>query len=302
MGRKQRAQYLIYIVLAVVAILLYLRLQRPVEGFEEKQKPKGIILEVIGGLGNQLYIYSAGKVMQKATGAQIFMVSPRDHVSYKNPHSKMDYRPILFKDITSIERDAPQFSDKIDARVERTFWHHWTADSIPSTDKYVFLYDHWYQNYPSIESVIPEVRRSVVNTLQGLYPDMKVDSGTAFIHVRRGDYTESGYVLGMDYFNKALKALDNEGITSYYIFSDDIRWCKEQKWDTDKNMKYIDEPDELKALYMMSQCRGGAVISNSTFSTWGAILGAHDAGSRIVYPSKWLYGASTDFPSSWIRI
>ena len=82
MGRKQRAQYLIYIVLAVVAILFYLRLQQPVEGFEEKQAPKGIILELIGGLGNQLYIYSAGKVMQKATGAQIFMVSPREHASY----------------------------------------------------------------------------------------------------------------------------------------------------------------------------------------------------------------------------
>jgi hypothetical protein len=38
MGRKQRAQYLIYIVLAVVAILLYLRLQGAVEGFEEGEE------------------------------------------------------------------------------------------------------------------------------------------------------------------------------------------------------------------------------------------------------------------------
>ena len=38
MGRKQRAQYLIYIVLGVVAVLLYLRLQRPVEGFEEAEE------------------------------------------------------------------------------------------------------------------------------------------------------------------------------------------------------------------------------------------------------------------------
>jgi hypothetical protein len=305
MGRKQRAQYLIYIVLAVVAVLLYLRLQGPVEGFEEKQKPKGIILEIIGGLGNQLYIYSAGKLMQKATGTQIFMVSPKDLESFKNTHSKMDYRPVLFKDVTPIERDAPQFSDKIDARVQGNFWHPWTPDSIPSTDKYVFIPDQWYQNYPSIESVIPEVRGSVLHTLQGLYADVKVDSGTAFIHVRRGDYTQSGndvYLLEMDYYNKALKALDNEKITSYYIFSDDIHWCKQQKWDTDKNIKYIDEPNELKTLYMMSQCKGGAVISNSTFSTWGAILGAQEAGSTIVYPSKWLYGASTDFPSDWIRI
>lgn len=306
MGRKQRGQYLIYIGLAAIALLLYLRLQRPVEGFEEKKGPKGVILELIGGLGNQLYIYSAGKRMQQALGTPIYLLSPRDHANYKNIHSSTDYRPILFKDFTTIERDASQFYDKIYARVESKFWDPWSPDAIPSTDKYVWISEQWYQHYPSIEPVIPEVRSTVLSRLRPLYPDVKIKPSAAFIHVRRGDYTKSGndaYLLDIDYYNKALDKLNQEeSIETYYMFSDDIAWCREQKWNTQTPIEYVDEPNELKTLFMMSQCRAGAVISNSTFSTWGAILGAQEAGATIVYPSKWLYGASTEFPSTWIKI
>ena len=95
MGRKQRGQYLIYIVLAVVAVLLYLRLQRPVEGFEEKQKPKGIILDMMCGLGNQLYIYTAGKMFERTWNVPIYLkLSP----GLAFMHTQVDYRPILFND------------------------------------------------------------------------------------------------------------------------------------------------------------------------------------------------------------
>ena len=125
------------------------------------------------------------------------------------------------------------------------------------------------------------------------------------MHVRRGDYTEQGntpYLLDNDYYLKALKHLNTrENIKTINVFSDDIAWCKQQGWESPKQIIFVDEPDEMKALYMMSQCTEGAIISNSTFSTWGALLGASESGV-VIYPSKWLYGAETAFPSSWIRI
>jgi len=301
MGRRARGQYLIYIVFFVLCILLYLRLTTVNEGFEEKLVSKGIILEIIGGLGNQLYTYAAGKRIQKSLGTPLFMVFATD----KNPHSDKDYRAILFKDCTAIERNDPRMSDKIDARVQDKFWDPWSPDSIPSTNQYVFLPQQWYQDFPSIQSEIPEVRESVLKILKGLYPDTVMESEAAFIHVRRGDYTDKGndvYLLDMDYYNKALEAMNGSPVETYYIFSNDVAWCKQQSWNTAKSIHYIDEPDELKTLYMMSLCKAGAIISNSTFSSWGAFLGPYSASGKIIYPSKWLYGASTDFPTDWVKI
>jgi hypothetical protein len=305
MGRRKNGQYLFYIALVVIAILFFLG-RFTIEPFQNTEKPKGVILELIGGLGNQLYIYSAGKVIEKALNTPIFLIPPKEDIKFKNVHSNTDYRKILFKDFTAIERNDKRLSDKIDARVEMAFWDPWKPEDIPSTSQYVYLPEQWYQYFPAIKDVISEVRTTVLNTFKSLYGENTLPSDSAFIHVRRGDYTRDGneaYLLGMEYYNKALDILNKiEGIQSYYILSDDIEWCKTQKWNTNKPITYLDEPNEMKALYMMSQCKGGAIISNSTFSTWGAILGAYDAEGKIIYPSKWLYGASTAFPEDWIRI
>jgi hypothetical protein len=305
MGRRKTG-YLLYIVIFIIATLFYLRWSR-IEGFEaSKQKPKGVILELIGGLGNQLYIYSAGKMIEKSLGTPIFLIPPSEHVNFKNIHSTVDYRSILFSSFTPMERDDIRFSEKIDVRVENKFWDPWSPDSIPSTDKYVFIPQQWYQHFPSIQPVLGEVRESITASLDRLYPNVEMNDNSAFIHVRRGDYNKSGndiFLLSMQYYNKALESLNKvDSINIYYIFSDDIEWCKQQQWNTTKQIQYIDEQDEMKSLYMMSMCKSGAIISNSTFSTWGAILGAYESGGTIVYPSKWLYGASTEFPQEWIRI
>lgn len=308
MGRKQRGQYLIYIVLAVVAVLLYLRLQRPVEGFEEKQKPKGIILDMMCGLGNQLYIYTAGKMFERTWNVPIYLkLSP----GLAFMHTQVDYRPILFNDFESVEINNPIFQDTVDANVQpkhpmHRFWEPWSPNNLPASDKYIFLETQWYQDFNSIEPAIGEVRDKVLERMRKRFKGTGMDEGSAFLHVRRGDYTKAentAYLLDNDYYIPAIKKLNTQpNIKTINIFSDDIAWCKQQAWVSEKNIRYIDEPDEMKALYMMSLCDQGAIISNSTFSTWGAILGSYPNGSIVVYPSKWLYGAETSFPSSWIRI
>jgi hypothetical protein len=55
----------------------------------------------------------------------------------------------------------------------------------------------------------------------------------------------------------------------YFVFSDDIKWCKE-------NLKinsviYVDseeERDPCEDIYLMSLCRHN-IIANSSFSWWG---------------------------------
>lgn len=308
MGRSsKRGQYLIYIAaFMVLAVLLYLRLRSSaVEAFQEKQVPKGIILQLIGGIGNQLYIYTAGKIMQKELNVPIYLTVDNLSVFY---HSQVDYRPLLFSDFEAINNDNPILNDKndkIDARLQQAFWDPWSLGSLPSTDKYIHISSHWYQHIPSIEKGIPEVRDKITHIMRERYSDSVVEPGSAFIHVRRGDYLNEGnkvYALDNEYYSKGLMYLNKiDTIKNIYVFSDDIEWCKGQGWTSHKRFIYIDDPDELKTLYMMSQCTEGAIISNSTFSTWGVLLGT-STNRVIVYPSKWLYGAETAFPPSWIRI
>jgi hypothetical protein len=121
--------------------------------------------------------------------------------------------------------------------------------------------------------------------------------------VRRGDYLSSGggyRLLDMDYYRKGIDHLNGvQNIQRIYIISDDIAWCKQQEWSTKKELVYFDDPDELKTLYLMSQCWAGAVISNSTFSCWGAFLGSYERAEKIVYPSK---SFMDSLPESWIKI
>jgi hypothetical protein len=150
------------------------------------------------------------------------------------------------------------------------------------------------------------VKQELTDHLSEEYKDVVIDKpSSAFIHVRRGDYTKEAngaFALNMEYDESALSELNKvDAIKTIYIFSDDIKWCKEQKWDTPKRIQYIDEPDELKTLYMMSQCEGGAVIANSTFSSWGAFLGPYTSSAPVIYPSKWLFNGNLSLPTEWIR-
>jgi hypothetical protein len=103
----------------------------------------------------------------------------------------------------------------------------------------------------------------------------------------------------------------NPSIKKIYIISNDIEWCKshdaEWKQHTKKEIEYDGTPNELEALYRMILCRGGAVISGSTFSSWGAILGPDmNPTSTLVYPLIVGQYAGVEnpfnFPSRWIGI
>jgi len=103
----------------------------------------------------------------------------------------------------------------------------------------------------------------------------------------------------------------NGAIKNIFVISDDVPWCKEQKFETKtgKPLNWIDDPlkqkDELYTLYIMMLCLGGAIISASTFSSWGAILGPdQNPESMIIYPDIWITGPSQpiEFPPRWIVV
>jgi hypothetical protein len=197
----------------------------------------------------------------------------------------------------------------------------WSNANIDYTEanigKNVKIKDTIYQNYVSIQPVIQEVKDTLMKNEfnkdeYNTYRESTKSDESAFMHIRRGDYAGTSWEQPIEYFFRGLDELEkNPSIKKIYIISNDIEWCKshdaEWKQHTKKEIEYDGTPNELEALYRMILCRGGAVISGSTFSSWGAILGPDmNPTSTLVYPLIVGQYAGVEnpfnFPSRWIGI
>jgi len=135
------------------------------------------------------------------------------------------------------------------------------------------------------------------------------------LNVRRTDYVNNKNTadilsfVGLEYYENAVACL-NERISglSYYIFSDDIEWCKTH-FDFIKSDKvFVDYnyagPKFSFYLQLMIACQY-FIIPNSTFAWWAAWLS--DSPDKIVIiPKKWFNDAEVIvddlIPNSWMRL
>ncbi|MGI5172158.1 alpha-1,2-fucosyltransferase [Treponema sp. OMZ 840] len=140
----------------------------------------------------------------------------------------------------------------------------------------------------------------------------------ASVHVRRGDYlaTKTLHVCTEHYYNNAIaRVLENHPVSAFYVFSDDIAWCREHLNFCGTNAVFIDwntKTDSWQDMALMSLCRFN-IIANSSFSWWAAWLN-DNPDKKIIAPAVWnrreleykdsyyKYDYSDIVPESWIRI
>jgi len=269
-----------------------------------------VSLPTIGGLGNQLFVYAAAVVAKNKVGI------PMCILPINNPHSSTDYRELLFKQGKPVESQevqprrnaATRILDKV-VKVHNTWAN---TNIVANGSKNLIVGDNYFQNYAPIRSVLPTIRDDFIKVFEERYKGYKdtIPATSAFMHVRRGDYNNMSASLGADYYRKCLEIMEKvDKITTIYVLSDDMGWCKEQGFSSPK-IKWADtedlQKDELKSFYLMMLCMGGAIISASTFSAWGVMLGAdQNPDSTILYPSNWFITGNSKqlmFPERWQRI
>lgn len=128
------------------------------------------------------------------------------------------------------------------------------------------------------------------------------------IHVRRGDYLQPQSISRFSgicteaYYQHAIDRLKSEfKHPVFYVFSDDIEWCKEHLQVPDA--RYIDwntGTDSIYDMFLMSKCKAN-IIANSAFSYWA---GRISGNIQVVYPKRWFADlpAPDIFPIDWIGI
>lgn len=261
-----------------------------------------------GGLGNQMFQVVAAMIYGKETGKQVVLPREQDHIHriHQEP-----YETSVFQGFDMIQTQIDSLS--MYALCQNGFtmypgepvFEPWT----PLQTSGSILLHGYFQTYPPIE----KHKDLIVNQfLKGLETYRKVARKTHIgIHVRRGDYlkfTDVFPILGPSYYCRAFQEIEKRvtGEKLFRIFSDDIAWCRDQDvFQSLPNVEFVDEKDEIKTLCEMIACEGGFVCANSSFSWWGAYLGAFQAGAPCIVPDDWM-NMNTNigdlFPSEWIRI
>jgi hypothetical protein len=277
----------------------------------------GMIPSFMGGLGNQAFILVAAYVASKINKCPLYIL--RNPLS-NNKHNlnKINYNNTLFK----------YFGEHVDQEQNDHFknilyFNGYTIHSQPAiNNENAFspwnpsetvvgsIFTSYYQYYPPIKPFEEEIRQLMLKGLNEYSNLITIDNpeNIAFLHIRRGDYLnhkDIHYIQNEEYYIKAVDNLldKNINIKSIKVFSDDIVWARSVGFFKLPIFEIIDEKDELKTLHIMSQCLGGAICGNSTFSWWGAFLGAYSKRNPIFVPKNWIALKIVSlFPEEWIVI
>jgi len=253
---------------------------------------KGIIPLVKGGLGNQMFIVAAGYAIHKKAAMPLYILN---NPSNKHNTKAYDYNKTIFKHF-GIHLDLPQenvwlFGYK---QFSPGGFSAWKPENIGSG---TYMEDY-FQFYPALEPYEFELRELF---LSGLTMPSKDYSSYAFLHIRRGDYLEYKdihYIQPLEYYMKA-----SENFSKILVISNDMKWVREQDYFNGSKFELFDCDDELETLAVMASCKAGAIIANSTFSWWGAFLGAYGLRNPVYAPKQWIsHPVVSLFPDEWIIV
>lgn len=288
-----------------------------------------IYTQLKGGLGNQLFQYASGRAAASRTGANLILDcswfgrisrydTPRQFELHRYPIEariandketricKLHSHPILGRlgiAWGGVSKMTEQSSRQLQIHEVRT--------------GKVYLEGYW-QKHRYFDPIKPELERTIavptsaLSTTNKQIAEMISASQSVAMHIRRGDYVSNPLasrihaVCSPEYYERALEKMTELcGPLTPFVFSDDIGWVRAHvRLPRTTIFVTKDAPGEPhEELELMRRCRTH-IIANSTFSWWGAYLGANSE-QVVIAPRKWFKDARAVrelVPETWISI
>ncbi len=270
-----------------------------------------IIVQLSGGMGNQMFQYALGSCLAEKRSDELVL-----HTGlYSTPQCPRKYALDCFKIRAQVSANLnfvkpPGFSLFWMVR-EVEFGFH--REVLECSQPNLMLSGYWQSEryFAEIRSRIradfafKNVRRANGNSdLANRLGSME----SVCVHVRRGDYLRPGDqrgFLGRAYYQRAVQAMATRVKNPvFYVFSDDIDWCR-KNIELPYPQAFVPSENEEEHLKLMTRCKH-FIIANSTFSWWAAWL-ATNPGKLIVAPKRWFRKSSglcsADLiPKDWITV
>jgi len=285
-----------------------------------------IIIKIVGGLGNQMFQYAYAKSL-KQKGYEVKMdISPFDTYKLHGGYQLDKYNISLQS--SSVEENNKYYSNSIFTKVLRKVGIEtskaiseksllFDKDFLNTEDNnYVEGYFQSEKYFKNIRNILLKeftIKQELSNYTKKIQKNIEEAQNSCSIHIRRGDFiheqnTNIHGACSLDYYKKAINYIDeNITNTKYFIFSDDIKWCKENL--ETKNAIFVDSKEKRIAhedMYLMSLCNHN-IIANSSFSWWGAWLNKHQ-DKTVIAPARWFADEKMQEQSqdivcqNWVRI
>ena len=293
-----------------------------------------ILVELIGGMGNQMFQYAAAKSLALHHNEELRLVV--NSGTAKNIPAGIQQRqfdlhhfqlpdPVAsndeirnFSSLSVIEKIIEKIIEKTKPNHKRKIYRepffHYDANFFEARSN-VFLKGLW-QSEKYFDKYKNDIRRifkfndQIIKSFKDVVEKMGQQDSIA-LHIRRGDYLAkvSLQVLGLmpiEYYKKAIELLSSKvSDPVFHIFSDDIGWAKGNlKIDNAVFVSGSITKHHIEDLYLISRCKHH-IIANSSFSWWGAWLN-NNPEKIVITPKKWFNKGPKDtqdlIPDEWIKI
>jgi hypothetical protein len=294
-----------------------------------------IIVKIWGGLGNQMFQYAFGKVLSQKNGSELKLDT--SHFSKVQTGEtlrpfKLSVFPLLEYTIATnedirrcVKEFRFEFLNKLYKKINALFpsfnKYYVTEGSVDIIKNGLTLNEAVYlEGYWQSEDYFADYRDEIikcfklegaegVDELLGQVNEI-TELDSVSIHIRRGDYVTNKQanfyhgVCSLDYYeNSVLKITDKlkSDKLKFFIFSDDIDWCKQNLKLTNPH-EYVVTNEDYHDMYLMSRCKHN-IIANSSFSWWAAWLN-ENSSKIVIAPKNWFVNTDVGdlLPKTWLKI
>jgi len=287
-----------------------------------------VFVKLQGGLGNQMFEYATARRIAETNKTELKLdlsayendhlrvfelgcfsiegsVATKDELSnFQNKHALalkcdriVNYLKMPFSQVLITEKDFG-----FDQRILRL-----------KDDKYLIGYWQSEKYFSDISSIIRKnfSFKTKPNQINAKLIEQMMSEEAVSIHVRRGDYVQNSVTnsyhgtCDLHYYHNAVSILQKrfKNLT-FYVFSDDSAWVKDNLKINAAKVYYVDHnpPDKgFEDLRLMMNCKH-FIIANSSFSWWGAWLSSYEK-KNIIAPKQWFKNTSLNtkdlIPYSW---
>jgi hypothetical protein len=288
-----------------------------------------VTFKLVGGLGNQLFIWATSIAYANRTGKRILLDAAECtqwgeqlnnfniKVDVPGPDIPDGILPTLFLNennyALNLLRDL-RYKKRM-LGLGNTFWE----DSRVSFDSRLFHSSDYktvrgyFQSYKYFEEFSSEIRKQLTSKKEFSANYKKIlgqvpEKFTA-INLRLGkDYIGKGSIFGLvgkEYVSKSLAIIDSEyPDQAKVVFTDNLKLAKEIISDADMYLDHEDLNNPAEKMLLMSKSNS-LIGSNSSFSWWSAYLMAGEELIRI-FPKPWFHDPKVDtsnlLPKEWMQI
>lgn len=247
---------------------------------------KTVLVQLMGGLGNQLFQVAAGLYVSRNLGYKLEL----DTNFYKKHKAHDGFCVDKLLDLSDIREGRKR--DFFRKRIHESGFHDQlrrllAAEIDQPSFRGLSIRGYWQTAYTAAAS-----RREMLARLHMKRTAEKIDeSHVCFIHVRRGDFFTPANrklydVIPENYYHEAvLFMLERGPNTVFRVFSDDFDYAQKfirslpiATYQLEKTGGSLEDFDKMR------QCNRG-ICANSSFSWWAAYL--MEQKSVVVMPKRW---------------